>query len=86
MDDSAGELGFDGLPDFGHVVADHVGDDSSEKVQVGVAVSVDDPVSFAADDLDRRLVVQGHPRGHDRAVAGEQIRHGFSLTARRPLD
>src|SRR5699024_9242960 len=73
--DPLGELLLDRRTDLGHVVAEHVGRDAGEEVQIGVSFGVDYARALAADDLQGRVVVEGHPGRHDRAVAREEFRH-----------
>ena len=55
------ELPLDRLAHLGHVVAEHVGQDAGEEVQVAVALAVGDAAALAADDLDRLVVVERRP-------------------------
>ena len=79
--DPVRELPLDRLAHLGHVVAEHVGEDAGEEVEVAVALAVGDAAALAADDLDRLAVVDADPVRDDRAVAGEEIRHDLSLPA-----
>ena len=74
--DAAGDLPLDRVAHLGHVVAEHVREDAGEEVEVPAALGVGDPAALAADDLDRLVVVDTDPVGDDRAVAGEELRHG----------
>jgi hypothetical protein len=64
---------------LGHVgqgVRGHRRQDAAEEVQVLVAGGVPDVAALAVGDLDRVVVVEGEPVGHDLAVAGVEVVHG----------
>jgi hypothetical protein len=69
--DPAADLPLDGLADLRDVIAEHVGEDAGEEVEVAAARGVGDARPLAADDLDRLVVIDADPVRDDRAVAGE---------------
>jgi hypothetical protein len=83
--DAAGDLPLDRVPHLGHVVAEHVGEDAGEEVEVAAALGVGDPAALSADDLDRLVVVDTDPVRDDRAMAGEKLRHGSQSSRSRGL-
>ena len=78
------ELGADRVADLGHVVADRVGQDAGEEVEVAAALAVGHPAAVPAGDLDRLLVVQRQPVRQHGAVSGQQLpmRHRVSSVTR----
>ena len=79
MDDAGGELALDGLAHLGHVVAEHVGEDAAEEVQIGVAGGVGDAAAGAVDEFQGVLVVESHPGGEHGAVTVDEFWHASSL-------
>ncbi len=73
------QLALDRLADLGHVVAQHVGQDPAEEIQVAAAVSVGDAAAAAAGEFQRLGVVEREPVGDDAAVPLEEFRHAPSL-------
>jgi len=73
------------LAHLGRVVAEHVGQDAREEVEVGGAFAVGDPAARAGHQLERAVVVERQPRRHDGPVPVEQVlgAHAFPLPRRR---
>ena len=75
-------LRLDGRNHLGHFVTRHGGEDATEEVEVAVALCVPHMSTFAVDDRDRLLVVEGHPRRQHRPVPLQQL---FVLTHVHPF-
>jgi hypothetical protein len=69
--DAAVEHPVDRCAHLGHVVAEHVGEDAGEEVEVLPAVATTQAPAGAADDLQRLLVVERHPVREHGPVPGE---------------
>jgi len=79
------DLGAQSVGDLGDVVADRVGQNAGEEVQVGGAVGVEDVSTLTPHDLDRLVVVQRLPGGHDRPVPRQQIGFGHGDHSGLPI-
>ena len=82
--DAGVELALHRLAHLGHVIAQHVGQDPAEEVQVGAAGGVGDAAAAAAGELQRLGVVETEPVRDDAAVPLVKFRHGPSLADERP--
>src|SRR5262249_37656366 len=80
--DPGGDLALDGVADLGQVVPEHVGEDAAEEVEVGAPGGVGDAAAAPADELQRVLVVQGHPVGQHSVVPVHKISHADQSPAR----